>query len=262
MSLTDDVTDDFLNTTGSKEFVEVKPSDTSVGDVSQLAKGLSAPQEDSSTEDETPSAKLDDGPSLVGSDYPPEYLRIVNRINAQYALLPVLDNDLIYKEISDLTIRSSPTPTLEVLNDELHKVQSAKDRLSEILINVIKAYNFKKRAVDILKDAWGKFCSEKNAESRKGDASFRLSFFLIDFAETESLFKSCDHILRNLDSLQDNLSRRITIWQLILKLREGRMALPDYDFGKEASPETISGFFSEDAGKSDEEKNKPKLQEF
>lgn len=194
---------------------------------------------------------VDETPSLTGEGFPPEYMRVVSRIQVQYACLPKLNYDAIYREISELSIKSSSTPTLQVLNDELHKVQAAKDRLSEILIDVIKCYNFKNRAVDILKDSWGKFTAEKNTEGRKGDATFRLSDFLMDFALIEALMKSCNHVFKNLDSLHDNLSRRITIYQLILKLRDmGRGALPDFDFDKSAVTEDMFG----DKNKEDSDK--------
>ena len=200
-------------------------------------------------------------PILMGSDYPPDYLRIVDRIRIQYDRLPKIDYDAIYKEISELSLSSSPTPTLQVLNDELHRVQSAKDRLSEILIDVIKAYNFKNRAVDILKDSWGKFTSEKNTEGRKGDATFRLSDFLSDFAQLEALSKACNHVLKNLDSLHYNLSRRITIWQLLLKLRDvGRGSTPDFDFNKVESKDELFGNDSKENDGSDG--SGPQLQNF
>jgi len=172
-------------------------------------------------------------PELIGDDYPPQYLKMVNRVKIRYAQLPKLDHYAIEKELAELSIESSPTPTLQVLNDELYKVQSAKDRLANIVIEVTKCYSIKNRMVDILRDAWGKFSSEKNAESRKGDAAFRLSNFSIDFAEVEGLMKACNHVLRNLDSMQERLSRTITVYQNILKLRDmGRGGLPDYDFEK------------------------------
>jgi len=177
--------------------------------------------------------KEEDLPSLIGSSYPPSYITIVERILEQYKLLPQLCYADLYIELGDLSIHSSPTPTLQILNDELQKVQSAKDRLAEIYISVIQCHNFKKRAVDILQSSWGKFSDEKNSDSRKGDATFRLSLFLIDFANSESLLKTCNHILKNLDSLHDSLSRRITIYQLTIKLQDlGRSNLPDYDFDR------------------------------
>lgn len=181
-----------------------------------------------------PAKEPDDGlPELIGDDYPPQYLKMVSRIKLRYAQLPVLDHYAIEKELSELSFESSPTPTLQVLNDELYKVQSAKDRLADIVIEVNKCYSIKNRMVDILKDAWGKFSSEKNAESRKGDAAFRLSNFSIDFAEVEALMKTCNHVFKNLDSMQERLSRTITVYQNILKLRDmGRGGLPDYNFEK------------------------------
>jgi len=262
-SKTPDVTDDFLKDiegAGVSEFVSsnTKASEASDKPSEEVEKSKPSVSPLSDTTDSPPA--LDNG-----DVFPAEYLKVVDRVKAQYSLLPSLDYNAIDQEIRDLTVKSCPTPTLEILNDELHKVQSAKDRLAEILIDVIKCYNFKKRAVDILKESWGKFTSEKNTESRKGDATFRLSFFLVDFAKTESLFKSCDHILRNLDSLQDNLSRRITIWQMLLKVREGRMALPDYDFDKELGNAKIDDLFGGNKENSEEGKddgNGPKLREF
>lgn len=172
-------------------------------------------------------------PSFRGNDCPLQFKELVDRILVQYKLLPSLDYNEIYQEISELSIKSCPTPTLQVLNDEIQRVQAAKDRLSEIYVSVVQSHNFKKRAVDILQDAWGKFTDEKNAEKRKGDSAFRLSNFVIDFAKIETLLKACNHILKNLDSLHDSLSRRITIYQLTLKLQDiGRGALPDLDLEK------------------------------
>jgi hypothetical protein len=200
-------------------------------------------------------------PNMAGKDTPADYLEMVERIRTQYKLLPVLDYNVLYRELAELSLESNPSPTLQVLNDEIQKVQAAKDRLSEILINTIRVYNFKKRAVDILTDSWGKFTSEKNAEARKGDAAWRLSSFSIDFALAEDFFKACTHVLRNLDSIHDSLSRRITIIQVTVKLQDiGRGALPDFDFTKSAAgiDELVEGKREEESPKD----GTPKLEEF
>ena len=172
-------------------------------------------------------------PQLLGRDFPESFMEIVERVNFQYDMLPAFDYEVIYDELSELSVQSHPTPTIQVINDEIQKVQAAKDRLSEIFINVHKSYTLKKRAVDILKDSWVKFSVESSADKRKGDTAHRFSDYELDLANTEGLFKACTHILKNLDSLHDGLSRRITVNQLLLKMHDvGRGALPDYDWNQ------------------------------
>jgi len=169
-------------------------------------------------------------PEFRGGMVPPEYQSVLDRINAQYAFLPDLNFDDIYKELAELNVKSSPTPTLQVVNDEIQKVQAAKDRLSEIFIDVYKCYTFKNRVVDLMVESWARFSEEKSADKRKADCAFRLSNYSIDLATTEALLKSCTNILKNLDSAHEALSRRITVWQLTLKIGDiGRGALPDHD---------------------------------
>jgi len=170
-----------------------------------------------------------DLPELCGAGYSEDFIKMVERVKMAYRMLPRLQYGALYRELADLSVTSSPTPTLQVLNDEIQKVQGAKDRLSEIMVKVLECHAIKKRLVDTLITSWGKFTPEKNAEARKGDGIFRLSSFTIDLAKAEALLKVCTHILKNLDSLHDSLSRRITINQLLLKMNDmGRGSLPDY----------------------------------
>jgi len=91
-----------------------------------------------------------DLPKLCGEGYPQGYLDMVERAYATYRMLPKLNYSMLYRELSDLSVTSSPTPTLQVLNDEIQKVQSAKDRLSEIMVKVLECHNIKKRLLDTL----------------------------------------------------------------------------------------------------------------
>jgi hypothetical protein len=199
-------------------------------------------------------------PELRGDDFPPEYINLVHRIQGDYRLLPRIDFSQAYIELGDLTIKSCATPTLQVLNDEIQKVQASKDRLSEIFIDVLKSVTFKKRAVDILMDSWNKYSTEKSQDKRKADASFRMSNFIADYAVTEGLFKACNHILKNLDSLHESLSRRITIFQLTMKLSDiGRGALPDYDFTPSSSKGLDDELFDESGNQNPKEATKAEL---
>lgn len=180
----------------------------------------------------------EDFPKLIGESYPKDYMEMYERIIYQYTKLPTINYDAIYKELSGLTIKSCPTPTLQVINQELQRVQAAKERLSEIMTDILQAYTLKKRAVDILSESWCYFTTAKSADARKGDAVFRLSDFDMDFAKTDALLKTTSHIAKNLDNFQENLSRRITIFQLQLKLHDmGRGALPDFNFKDDVDSE-------------------------
>jgi len=201
-------------------------------------------------------------PKLLGSEFPQPFLAISDGIIIQYAKLPKLNYGEIYAELSDLSVHSSPTPTLQVINDEIQKVQAAKDRLGELYCEVLRNYHFKKRAVDILEAAWSKYTLEKNAEKRKGDASFRISEFSIDFANVESLAKVCQHILKNLDSLHESLSRRITVNQLLLKLNDmGRGSLPISDFNSRPLADLVGGSLEYDESISAENRDEDNIAE-
>ena len=170
-------------------------------------------------------------PRLVGTDYPFEYKQVVDRFLLTYNNLPKLNFDELYTELAQLSVKSTPTSTLQMINLQLQKVQASKDRLAEIFLDVIRSFSFKKRAVNILTDAWGKFAEGTSADKRKSDCAFKLSDFQRDLAETEALHGTCEHVLKNLDSINNNLSRQITLIQSQLKLYDiGRGSLPDFDF--------------------------------
>lgn len=196
------------------------------------------------------SANDEDIPELVGNDIPEQYRDLVERVRYQYRCLPKLNYKEIYEELSDLAIKSHPSPTLQMINDEIQKVQAAKERLSEIYRNVERNFHLKKRSIDILESAWAKYTDEKSADKRKGDAMYRISNFITDFALTEACYKVCHHIIKNLDSSHESLSRQITVNQLLLKMNDyGRSgSLPDYDFENKKAESDITDQDSDDSG--------------
>jgi hypothetical protein len=171
-------------------------------------------------------------PQLNGSDYPQEFLDCVTQIQNNYKKLPRLNYQAIYEELGGLSVTISQSPTLATISSEMEKIQSYKDRVSEILTRVDRCFRIKDRAVDILSDGWLKFTDEKNADKRKGDAAYRISQFQMDLAETDALLRTCNHIATNLESIHETLSRRITVMSLQLKLRDLSRLNLDVDFGK------------------------------
>lgn len=169
-------------------------------------------------------------PKLLSGSFPVDYINTVNKVLEYYSRLPTVDYIAMYKELEVLSVKSCPTPTLQVLNQELQRLQASKERLCEIQSNISQCHTYKKRGLDLLRDSWGNFSTEKSADKRSGDAAYRLCEFEMDFAEVDAALKVVTHISRNLDGLQENLSRRITIFQLQLKLHDmGRTGLPEFE---------------------------------
>ena len=206
-------------------------------------------------------------PILMGSDkFPEDYKSLYDRIILQYKMLPKINYDQIYKEIASQSVKSCPTPSLSDLNAELEKVQAAKDRMCEIFIDVLKCHTFKKRAVDIIRDSWLKFAGGKaegkNESIRKGESVYIASDFEQDLAQVEALIQSCKHIIKNLDSLTENLSRRITIIQLQVKVQDiGRGMSPDYTDKRAISDLSLSEIAEEISvdGNKNSEKEQPEV---
>lgn len=190
-------------------------------------------------------ASRSDLPSVMGTvgEIPDDFKAVADRVLAMYASLPELDYDSLYEEISELNVGSEPTPTLQLINLKLQRVQASKDRLSSICEDVIRCHTFKKRAVNILSDSWNRFATGSSADKRKADSSYRMSEFQIDLAQLEALNNVCEHIGKNLDSQHNAISRQITIIQSQLKMFDmGRGALPDFDFNKSALNEGFESF--------------------
>lgn len=173
-------------------------------------------------------------PQLQGDGYPERFLEIVKKVQERYEEFPSLSYKEIAEEVSSLNVYSCPTPTLQSLNYEMEKVQAAKDRISEIYSMVMPSYNAKKRLTELLSTCWNEYATGKTKDLRESDCASRLNEFLIDLSESERINSLCTQILKNLESLHHTLSRRITIFQLQLSLRDiGRGALPDYEFQDE-----------------------------
>jgi len=205
-------------------------------------------------------------PILMGSEkFPEDYKTLYSRIINQYSLLPRINYDQLYKELSSLSVKSCPTPSLSDLNSELEKVQASKDRLCEIYIDVLKSHTIKKRAVDIIRDSWLKFAGGKaegkNESIRKGESVYISSDFEQDLSQIEALIQCCKHIIKNLDSLTDNLSRRITIIQLQVKVQDvGRGMSPDFIFDKRASSDLTLSEMAEEVDISDNKEKSDNLE--
>lgn len=212
------------------ETVETVIAIAPIGEATPTVVSTVAPTDSSSFSSKKYS--INDLPTIkMESSLPREYLEIVERIQIIYHSLPPMDHNAMRREAKDLAVASHPTPDAQSINALLEQIQGSKSRLEEILNDIILNYNFKKRALDVLRDTWSKFSTAKNADSRKAEANYIVANFEIDLANVESTFKACDHVYKSLESLHDGVSRRITIMQVCLKYADiGRGMAPDFSF--------------------------------
>lgn len=151
-----------------------------------------------------------------------DFQRIVdNSTEIMKSLKPSDENYLnIYEELKKLNVAISPNPSLQQISVEIQKVQSAKDRVSEILIDVHRNFIVRKRICELLREGWSTFSNQSSAEKRKGESFLKMRQFIESASEAESLYKATAHVMSNLDSKQESLSRQVTVHGLALKLND------------------------------------------
>ena len=172
--------------------------------------------------------------STVGVTIPAEYQDVVDRINLAYEMLPSIDYNALYSELSSLGIRPTSGYIPAEIGRQLEEVQGAKDRVAEIYILVDRHCIMKKAFVNTLKNVWYKFCTkDSNKEKREGEANYIIHNYILDYAKIEALESTCKHIWSNLESTHKILQNKISVMQITVKLDYGtRSANTEYDFSK------------------------------
>lgn len=159
-----------------------------------------------------------------------EYNLLVERGQSMLSQLKPLDYSVLRGELKELNFTLSESPSLQQLNFEIQRIQGAKDRVTEILMDATNDNLMRGRICDILTEGWARFSSESSADKRKADASVRFSQFLMMAVEAESFYKTVVHVMKNLDYKHESASRRVTCFNLTLKLRDIRRGTPDRDY--------------------------------
>lgn len=159
-----------------------------------------------------------------------EYNRVVDRANGMLARLKPMDYDALKLELRQLNFSMSESPSLQQLNMEIQKIQAAKDRITEIMMDATSDFIMKTRLCDVLVEGWQRYSSESSADKRKADAAVRFSQFVMMSAEAEAFYKTVMHVLKNLDFKHESASRRVTCFSLTLKLRDISRGTPDQDY--------------------------------
>lgn len=147
-----------------------------------------------------------------------DFKNIVEKANIMLGKLKPMDKNDVYQEIRILNVPVSKAPSVQEINDEMMRVQAAKDRVSDILIDAHTNFIITKRIHELLLDGWSIFSDQSSADRRRGEAGLKMYQFAEMAAETEAIYKATSHVLKNLESKHDMLSRQVTIFTVLLKL--------------------------------------------
>ena len=179
---------------------------------------------------------MSDVPKIENVSTPDDYARIAAAMSERIAALPTLDYDKLYLELSQLNVKVSDDPSLQVLSKELQRIQGAKDRVAEIVKDSVKNFLVRKRIGEVLQRGWIRFSEAGSTDKREGEAMLKLSQFTETASEAESFYRAALQILKNLDSQHEIVSRRISCYNSAIKLRD----LKGYGSDVDAIVSTVS----------------------
>lgn len=148
--------------------------------------------------------------------------------------IPSLNRNKLRQEMIDMKIELQNNPTTLDLNKGLAKAQGYKDRLSEIYSLAIRECKLRSRCNDMLINAFiATEAKGKSADARQGEASMRYPMLLIQLEAAESFMKEVEHVLANIKSAHESISRQVSIVQIQLQLGEIRRGAPNIELEAE-----------------------------
>lgn len=145
-------------------------------------------------------------------------------VDSIIATLPKLNRRKLRAEIETFQVALSQTPTTHDINEGLALAQGYKDRLSEIYMMALREQKTRSRCVDLLFDANNVISKGKSADVRRGEATMKYPMHLIQLEGAETFLKEVEHILQNVKSAHEAISRQASVMQIQLQLGEVRKA--------------------------------------
>jgi hypothetical protein len=136
--------------------------------------------------------------------------------------IPKLNRRALRVEMEDMIVDLKQNPTTKDLHEGLALSQGYKDRLSEIYTNAMREFRLRNRCLDMLFDAMNLISVQKSADKRKGEATMRWPMLVIQLEAAESFLKEVEHVLQNIKSSHESVSRQISLMQIQLQLGEIR----------------------------------------
>lgn len=136
--------------------------------------------------------------------------------------LPKLDRYALRREMVNMIVSVEENPTTFGINEGLAKAQAYKSRLAEIYTLAIREFKLRKRCMEILQDAIMKVSNEKSADKRKGEFAMRYPILLMQEQAAENFYEEVKHLISNMASANENVSRQVSVLQLQVQLGEVR----------------------------------------
>ncbi|AEO93635.1 gp376 [Bacillus phage G] len=136
--------------------------------------------------------------------------------------LPNLNREKLRREMQRMTVKLEDNPTTSQLNEGLSHAQGYKDRLSEIYTYALREYKTRNRCMEMLFDAVNYVSNAKSADKRKGEATMLYPMLIIQREAAETFMKEVEHVLQNIKSAHDSISRQVSIAQIQVQLGEFR----------------------------------------
>ena len=155
-------------------------------------------------------------------------------VNSILDTIPRINRNALRREMEEMKVRLSDNPTTKDLNEGLSLSQAYKDRLAEIYSMAMREFKTRERCVDMLFDAFKHLEAKgKSAEQRQGEATVKYPMHLIQLQASETFMKEVEHVLNNIKSAHEAVSRQVSIAQIQLQLGEIRRGTSGGEF-KEA----------------------------
>lgn len=148
-----------------------------------------------------------------------ELEKMVNQI---IATLPRLNVRKLRLEMEGMQVGLQQNPTTLDLNAGLSKAQGYKDRLAEIYTMALREFKTRKRCVDLLFDAFNHVSKGSSADKRRGEATMKYPMLLLHMEAAETFLDEVEHILHNIKSAMEAISRQVTLMQIQVQLGEVR----------------------------------------
>ena len=152
-----------------------------------------------------------------------EFGELVDSVISVVGKLPQLDYAKLHQELRDspyLHIKISEDPSLDELSKAVLKVQMAKDRVAQILLDAERNAKIMKHYAKALYTAWVRLSGDSSQDKRESDASTRVWDFSGLAAEAEALQNAAKSVLDNLKDKWDTISRSVFITELRWKMGE------------------------------------------